>query len=146
MPNRSPGSLPTRRERASARRYRPSPPAGRHAASAVLRGLAAAIFVTGWLGAAIVLARAADTGDADAVEYQLRGGHVYALSLAESQREKLVVQKMGGDFGVWLAGVDSRLHSLLRPPDLAWTLLVLSTALAAACLRVAQLSDEDVED
>jgi hypothetical protein len=114
-------------------------------APVVLRGIAAAILVSGWLAAAFVLGQASKP-HADSAEYQIAGNHVYPITLAESKHDRLFVQRMGGDMGVWIAEFDVRLHSLLRPPGLAWTLLVLSTAIGVGCLGFAKLSGENVDE
>jgi len=102
--------------------------------------------VSGWLAASIVVGQAPDTPDADAVEYRIVDNHVYPITLAESRRAQQRVQRMNGDLGLWFAEFDVGLRSLLRPPRLAWTLLILSTAIGVACLELAKLSAEDAED
>jgi hypothetical protein len=111
-----------------------------------LRGIGAAVLVSGWLGASAVLGQAAATPDADAVEYRIVEGHVFPITLEHSQRTQQVVRRMNGDLGLWFAEFDVELRSLLRPPRLAWTLLILSTALGVACLQLAKLSDEPVDE
>ncbi len=105
--------------------------------------MGAVILVSGWLGATYVVTRAPEKPDAAAVEYQIVDNHVYPITLGESRREKQLVQRMEGDLGVWIAEFDACLKSNLRPPRLAWTLLVLATALGVGCLGVAKLSIED---
>jgi|GEM_PF-2835275 len=105
--------------------------------------MAAVILVSGWLGATYIVMRAPEEPDAGAVEYQIVDNHVYPITLGESRREKQIVQRMEGNFGVWIAEFDACLKSQLRPPRLAWTLLVLSTAIGVGCLGVAKLSIED---
>ncbi len=109
----------------------------------VLRGVAAAVLVCGWFGSAYVATRPPEASDADAVEYQIVGNHAYPITLAESRREKQIVQRMEGNFGVWIAEFDAGLRSNLRPPRLAWTLLALSTAIGLGCLGLAKSVIED---
>ena len=136
----------TRRERAPARRLVPVPRRRPNSTPRVLRGIGAAVLVAGWIGAAVVLDQPEATPDADAVEYQIVKGHVFPLTLAQSRRTQMIVQRMNGDMGLWFAEFDVELRSLLRPPRLAWTLLVVSTVVGAVCLHLAKLSDEDVDD
>ncbi len=112
----------------------------------VLCAAAAGILVSGWLAATFVLMHAPEAPVVDAVAYKIVGNHVYPVPLAESRRQKLLVQQMGGDMAIRIAEFDAWLHSLLHPPRLAWTLLALSTVVAAGCLRFARLSAEQVED
>ena len=137
---------PSRRERAPARRSFVVPRGRPNPTPALLRWSAAVVLVSGCLGAATVHLRVAPTLDADAVAYEIRGSHVYALTVAESRSEKLSLQKMDGDMGVRIVEFDAWLRSLLRAPRLAWTLLALSTIVAAGCLHVAALSAEDTDD
>ena len=95
---------------------------------------------------AVVLTQASVTPDADVVEYQIVENGVYRLTLAESRREQQLVRRMDGDLGLWFAEFDVTLRSLLRPPRLAWTLLVLSTAIGVVCLQLAKLSAEDIDE
>jgi hypothetical protein len=96
--------------------------------------------VSGWLAAAIVL-MAPESPDADAVAYQIVGNRVFPLTLDASKRDRQFVQRLEGDMGVWIVKFDRGLDSLLRPPRLAWALLVLSTAIGAGCLGLAKLSE-----
>ena len=139
-------SRASRHGRAPAGRRFRAPRGRRSSASTILRTIAAAILISGWLTAAVVLVQASETHDAGAVEYQIVGSHVYPITLAESKHDKLVVQQMGGDLGVWIAEFDAWLGSLLRSPRLAWTVLVLSTAIGVGCLRFATLSGETVDE
>ena len=139
-------SRASRHGRAPASRRFRAPRGRRSSASTILRTIAAAILISGWLTAAVVLVQASETHDAGAVEYQIVGSHVYPITLAESKHDKLVVQQMGGDLGVWIAEFDAWLGSLLRSPRLAWTVLVLSTAIGVGCLRFATLSGETVDE
>ena len=50
------------------------------------------------------------------------------------------------DLGLWFAEFDVVLRSLFRPPRLTWTLLVLSTAMGIACLNLAKLAAEEVDE
>jgi hypothetical protein len=139
-------STSSRRGRAPAPRRLPAPRGRPSSTPLILRGVAAAILVSGWLAAAVILVHASRTHDADAVAYQVVGNHVYPITLAESKRDTMLVQQMGGDLGVWIAEFDVWFRALLRPPGLAWTLLVLSTAVGAGCLEFAKLSAEDVDE
>jgi len=136
----------SRRGRAPARRTVPTPRGRPSRAPIILRGIASAILVSGWLTAAVVLVQASRTREADATAYQIVGNRVYPITLAESRHERLFVQRMGGDMGLWIAEFDVFVRSLLRPPGLAWTLLVLSTAIGAGCLGFAKLSGENVDE
>ncbi len=118
----------------------------RGSATLVLRGIGAAVLVSGWLAASVVAMRVSEAPDADAVEYQIVENHVYPITLANSKREQQAVRRMDGDLGLWFAEFDVGLRSLLRPPRLAWTLLILSTAIGVACLELAKLSAEDDEE
>jgi hypothetical protein len=135
----------SRRSRAPARRSVPVPRRRPATATIVLRGIGAAVLVSGWLAASAVAMQASETPDADAVEYQIVENGVYPITLAESKREQQLVRRMDGDLGLWFAEFDVGLRSLLRPPRLAWTLLILSTAIGVACLELAKLSAEDDE-
>ena len=112
----------------------------------MLRGIGAAVLVSGWLAASAVAMRASEAPDADAVEYQIVENHVYPITLANSKREQQAVRRMDGDLGLWFAEFDVGLRLLLRPPRLAWTLLILSTAIGVACLELAKLSAEDADE
>jgi hypothetical protein len=101
--------------------------------------------VSGWLTAAVVLMQASESLDADAVAYQIVGQRVYPITLAASKHDRQFVQRMGGGMGLWIADFDVWLHSLFRPPGLAWTLLVFSTAVGVGCLGFAKLSGENVD-
>ena len=136
----------SRRWRGPARRSIPVPRRRPSSAPLILRRIGAAILVSGWLGASAVAMQASTTPDADAVEYQIVENRVYPITLANSKRERQLVQRMDGDLGLWFAEFDVGLRSLLRPPRLAWTLLILSTAIGVACLELAKLSAEDAED
>ncbi len=94
----------------------------------------------------MILMRTSETPGADAVAYQIVDNRVYPVTLAESKRDRQLVQRMEGNMGVWIAEFDAGLGSLLRPPRLAWTLLVLSTAVGVGCLGFAKLSAENVEE
>ena len=140
-------SSASRRGRAPARRSIPVPrPRRRNSATIVLRRIGAAILVSGWLAASAVAIQASQTPDADAVEYQILENRVYPITLANSKREQQAVRRMDGNLGLWFAEFDVGLRSLLRPPRLAWTLLILSTAIGVACLELAKLSAEDDEE
>ena len=102
--------------------------------------------MSGWLAASIVVGQTPDTPDADAVEYRIVDNHVYPITLAESRRAQQRVQRMNGDLGLWFAEFDVVLRSLFRPPRLTWTLLVLSTAMGIACLNLAKLAAEEVDE
>ena len=112
----------------------------------MLRGIGAATVVSGWIAASLVLGHSAVTPDADAVEYAIVENHVYPITLEHSRRARQLVQRMDGDLGLWIAEFDVGLRSLLRPPRLAWTLLIVSTAIGAVCLHLASLSAEDIDD
>ena len=119
---------------------------GGDSATPVLRWIGAVVLVTGWLAAAIAIAQPSAAPDSDAVEYRIVDDHVYAIPLSESRRAQQQVQRMNGDLGLWFAEFDVLLRSLFRPPRLAWTLLVVSTALGVACLNLARLSAEPVDE
>ena len=136
----------SRRERAPARRNWSGPRRRPHSTTQALRWLGAAILVSGWLAASVVVAQASAEPDADAVEYRIVDGHVYPITLADSLRARQRVQRMNGDLGLWFAEFDVGLRSLFRPPRLAWTLLVLSTAMGVVCLHLAKLAAEEVGD
>ena len=112
----------------------------------MLRGVAAATVVSGWIAASLVFGQSAVTPDADAVEYAIVENHVYPITLEHSPRTRQLVQRLDGDLGLWIAGFDVGLRSLLRPPRLGWTLLIVTTVIGAVCLHLAKLSDEDIED
>jgi len=138
-------SRASRRGRAPHRRSVPNPRSRPGSAAIILRGVAAVILVSGWLTAVVVLIQASESLDADAVAYQIVGQHVYPITLAASKHDRQFVQRVGGDMGLWIADFDVWLHSLFRPPGLAWTLLVLSTAIGVGCLGFAKLSGENVD-
>ena len=142
----SESSRRSRRRRAPARRHWAVPRRRPHSATLVLRWIGAAILVSGWLAASIVVGQTPDTPDADAVEYRIVDNHVYPITLAESRRAQQRVQRMNGDLGLWFAEFDVVLRSLFRPPRLTWTLLVLSTAMGIACLNLAKLAAEEVDE
>ena len=144
--SRNADSRRSRRRRAPPRRIYPVPRRRPGPATAILRGIGAATLVSGWIAAGLVVGQSAAAPDTDAVEYQIVEGHVYPLTLMQSKRERQFVQRMDGDMGLWFAEFDVGLRSLLRPPRLAWTLLVLSTAIGAAFLELAKLSAEDIDD
>ncbi len=136
----------SRRGRAPARRNWSVPRRRPDPTTQVLRWIGAAILVSGWLAASVVVAQTAAEPEADAVEYRIVDGHVYPITLADSLRAKQRVQRMNGDLGLWFAEFDVGLRSLFRPPRLAWTLLVLSTAMGVVCLNLAKLAAEDVDE
>ena len=137
-----------RHRRAPARREHLVPRRRPGSAANVLRGVAAATVVSGWIAAGLVFGQSAVTpdADADAVEYAIVENHVYPITLEHSPRTRQLVQRLDGDLGLWIAEFDVGLRSLLRPPRLAWTLLVVTTAIGAVCLHLARLSAEDIED
>ena len=142
----SESSRRSRRRRAPARRHWAVPRRRPHSTTLVLRWIGAAILVSGWLAASIVVGQTPDTPEADAVEYRIVDNHVYPITLAESRRAQQRVQRMNGDLGLWFAEFDVVLRSLFRPPRLTWTLLVLSTAMGIACLNLAKLAAEEVDE
>ena len=139
-------SRASRHWRAPARRSVPIPRRRPSSAPLILRRIGAIILVSGWLAASAVVMQASTTPDADAVEYQIVENRVYPITLANSKRERQLVQRMDGNLGLWFAEFDVGLRSLLRPPRLGWTLLILSTAIGVACLQLAKLSAEDDEE
>ena len=124
----------------------PAPRRQATSATVILRRIGAVVLVSGWFAASVVLTQASVTPDADVVEYQIVENGVYRLTLAESRHEQQLVRRMDGDLGLWFAEFDVTLRSLLRPPRLAWTLLVLSTAIGVVCLQLAKLSAEDIDE
>jgi len=139
-------SRTSRRCRAPARRNWSVPRRRPDSTPLVLRWVGAAILVSGWLAASMVVGQASDTPDADAVEYRIVDNHVYPITLAESRRAQQRVQRMNGDLGLWFAEFDVVLRSLFRPPRLTWTLLVLSTAMGVGCLNLAKLAAEESDE
>jgi hypothetical protein len=139
-------SRASRNERSPARMSFHAPRRRTSRAPIILRRVAAAILVVGWLTAAAVLVQASGPHNADAVEYQIVDNNIYPITLAESKHDRQFVQRMGGDMGVWIAELDASLRSLLRPPGLAWTLLMLSTVIGVGCLGLAKLSGEAVDE
>ena len=136
----------SRRWRAPARRSLPTPRRGTDSTALLLRWIGAVILVSGWLAAAIAVAQPSDAPDVDAVEYRIVDNHVYPVTLAESRRAQQRVQRMNGDLGLWFAEFDVVFRSLFRPPRLTWTLLVLSTAMGIACLNLAKLAAEEIDE
>jgi hypothetical protein len=124
----------------------PTPRRGTDSTALLLRWIGVVILVSGWLAAAVAVAQPSDTPDADAVEYRIVDNHVYPITLAESRRAQQRVQRMNGDLGLWFAEFDVVLRSLFRPPRLTWTLLVLSTAMGIACLNLAKLAAEEIDE
>ncbi len=137
-----------RRARSSARPVGPVP-RGRsdsRRTTLLLRAIGAAILVSGWLAAATAVMQPADAPDADAVEYRIVDGHVFPMTLAQSRRAQMRIQRLNGDLGLWFAEFDVGLRSCFRPPRLAWTLLLLSTVIGVGCLNLAKLNAEDSDD
>ena len=124
----------------------PAPRGRPNSAPTILRGVAAAILVSGWLGAAFILIQAANPRDADATSYEVVGNQVYPLTIAESKHDRQFVQRVNGNMGVWIVEFDAGLRSLFRPPGLGWTLLVAATAIGVGCLGLAKLSGEIVDE
>ena len=136
----------SRRHRAPARRNWSVPRRRPDSTTLLLRWVGAIILVSGWLAASVVVAQTSETPDADAVEYRIVDGHVYPITLADSKRAQQRVQRINGDMGLWFAEFDVVLRSLFRPPRLAWTLLVLSTAMGAGFLNLAKLAAEESDE
>ncbi len=145
-PPSSESSRRSRRRRAPARRNWSVPRRRPDSTTLLLRWIGAAILVSGWLAASFVVGQPSDTPDADAVEYRIVDGHVYPITLADSKRAQQRVQRINGDMGLWFAEFDVVLRSLFRPPRLTWTLLVLSTAMGIACLNLAKLAAEEIDE
>ncbi len=106
----------------------------------------AIILAVGLIAAALVYFLAANPTDTGAAGYRIVGGNVYALTLAESTRELQEVERIGGKSAVLLLEFHRWFLSLWHGRRLAYTLALLSAAVALLCFYVAGLMGEDVGD
>jgi hypothetical protein len=103
---------------------------------------AAIILIAGWAAAACVFVTSTGSVDADAVEYRIVGGHAYPITLGESKGDLQKLERLGGQASVWVVGFDTWLRSLWHGQRLAYTLALLSTAVAGLCAYIAGLMAE----
>ncbi len=106
----------------------------------------AIVLAAGLIAAALVYFLAANPTDIGATGYRIVGGNVYALTLAESTRELQEVERIGGKSAVLLLEFHRWFLSLWHGRRLAYTLALLSAAVALLCFYVAGLMGEDVGD
>ncbi len=104
------------------------------------------ILIGGLIAAALVYFLAANQADASAAGYSIVGGNTYALTLAESTRELQEVERLGGQPAVLVLEFHRWFLSLWHGRRLAYTLALLSAAVALLCFHIAGLMEEDVED
>ena len=104
------------------------------------------LLVVGLIAAALVYFLAAHPADANGAGYSIVGGNTYALSLDESSRELQQVERLGGKPAVLALEFHRWFLSLWHGQRLAYTLAVLSAAIALLCFHIAGLMGEDVGD
>ena len=120
--------------------FKPSTPASR------LYLAGAIILVVGLIAAALVYFLAANPTDTGAAGYSIVGGNSYALTLFESTRELQEVERLGGQPAVLVLEFHRWFLSLWHGQRLAYTLALLSAAVALLCFHIAGLMGEDVGD
>ena len=104
------------------------------------------LLVVGLIAAAVIYFLAANQTGTDAAGYNIVGGNAYALTLAESTRELQEVERLGGQPAVLVLEFHRWFLSLWHGQRLAYTLAVLSAAVALLCFHIAGLMGEDVGD
>ena len=82
-------------------------------------------------------------GGANGGNYQVVDGQVYRQSASKAQLQ--MTERMGGLATVRMAEFDDFLGSLWHGERLAFTLALLSTVVALACIHVAGLAAEDAD-
>jgi hypothetical protein len=111
----------------------PSAPTPSSSSSRRVRRAGTAVLVAGWAAAAAVYV-AADGGDAGA-----------GPDARARQRELQEVERLGGRASVQTVKFDEGLASLWQGRRLAFTLAILSLAIAGGCRYVAGLMDEELD-
>ena len=106
----------------------------------------AIILIGGLIAAALVYFLAANPADTSAAGYSIVGGNTYALTLAESTRELQEVERLGGQPAVLVLEFHRWFLSLWHGRRLAYTLALLSAAVALLCFHIAGLMGEDIGD
>ena len=101
------------------------------------------ILVVGWLAAALVYFTAGGDSGAGGGNYQVVDGHVYQQSASKAQLQ--MTERMGGLATVRMAEFDDFLGSLWHGERLAFTLALLSTVVALACIHFAGLAAEEAD-
>ena len=104
------------------------------------------ILIVGLIAAALVYFLAADQTGTGAAGYSIVGGNIYTLTLAESTRELQEVERIGGKPAVLVLEFHRWFLSLWHGRHLAYTLALLSAAIALLCWHIASLMGEDVGD
>jgi hypothetical protein len=107
-----------------------------------LRLAAGLILIVGVLAAVIVYIAAANEADPDALGYEIVGGQAYAIGAGDSSRELQQLERLGGKAAVQTFKFQRWVDSLWHGQRLAYTLLLLSAAVAGLCWYVAGLMDE----
>lgn len=101
------------------------------------------VLLVGLLAALCVHVWAAGTPDPNAAGYRIVNGHAYAVPFDSASGEEQQLERLGGKAAVWTYRFDRWLASLWHGQRLAYTLAVLSTAIALACFYVAGLMAVD---
>ncbi|QNK68798.1 hypothetical protein [Variovorax sp. PAMC26660] len=114
-----------------------SPPSRLHRAGIV-------ILIAGWVVAAFLFVLAERNEDGMAADQRVVNGQVYTVPLDASKRELQEVERMGGKATVWMVESEAWLGSLFHGKRLAYTLAVLSSVVAGACIYLAALAAEEV--
>ena len=101
--------------------------------------LAALVILAAGLMSAVIVYVAAVPAMADAGSYQIVDGQAYRV---DSSREMQQLERLGGKASVQTFKFQQWFASLWQGRQLAWTLAVVSMALALLCWHVAGLVDE----
>jgi hypothetical protein len=104
------------------------------------------ILVAGLLAAVLVFVIAAGDAGADAAGYTIVGGKTFAIGPGDSSRELQQIERLGGKAAVLTYQFQTWFASLWHGQRLAFTLAVLSIAVALACFHIADLMAEDVDE
>ncbi|MFH0130116.1 hypothetical protein [Variovorax sp. EL159] len=110
-----------------------------------LRQTGIVILIAGWIVAGILFLVAERNEDVKAADQRVVNGQVYTVPLDASKRELQEVERMGGKATVWMVESEAWLGSLFHGKRLAYTLAVLSTAVAGVCIYLAALAAEEVD-
>ncbi|MGH8822710.1 MAG: hypothetical protein ACREWJ_15665 [Rhodoferax sp.] len=104
------------------------------------------LLVVGLIAAIVIYFLAANQTGADAAGYNIVGGTAYPITLDDSSRELQQVERLGGKPAVLALEFHRWFLSLWHGQRLAYTLAVLSAAVALLCFHIAGLMGEDAGD
>jgi hypothetical protein len=104
------------------------------------------VLVVGWLAAVAVYVMAGSGAPGGATGYTVVGGQTFAVERGESRGEQMQLERMNGKVGTWMVGLDDWIASMTHGRNLAYTLALVSAAVAGGCCYLAGLADEDEPD